>query len=78
MQGLLRHSSIKITMDVYDQAVSEEKQKAHRDVIRQVTRSGFRSAPRLLPPQRLICWRPRWDLNPCYRRERALICCITL
>lgn len=51
VQGLLRHSSIKITMDVYDQAVSEEKQKAHRDVIRQVTRSGFRSAPRLLPPQ---------------------------
>jgi len=73
VQGLLRHSSIKITMDVYDQAVSEEKQKAHRDVIRQVTRSGFRSAPRLLPPQAPdLIWRPRRDLNPCYRRERAM------
>ena len=23
----------------------------------------------------LNCWRPRRDLNPCYRRERALACC---
>jgi acetolactate decarboxylase len=26
----------------------------------------------------ILSWRPRRDLNPCYRRERALICCITL
>jgi len=26
----------------------------------------------------LILWRPRRDLNPRYRRERALIGCITL
>ena len=48
VQGLLRHSSIKITMDIYDEAVSDEKQKAHRGVIRQVTRrdrSVMRSAP---------------------------------
>src|SRR5271166_267607 len=26
----------------------------------------------------LVCWRPRRDLNPCYRRERGLSCRITL
>ena len=51
VQGLLRHSSIKITMDIYDEAVSDEKQRAHRGVIRQVTRRGrsvIRSAQ--IPP----------------------------
>jgi len=54
VQGLLRHSSIKITMDIYDEAVSDEKQRAHRGVIRQVTRrdrSVIRSAPVLAVPQ---------------------------
>jgi integrase len=49
VQGLLRHSSIKVTMDIYDEAMSDEKQTAHRGVIRQVTRnrSVNRSAPNL-------------------------------
>ena len=27
---------------------------------------------RLLKLSLLFCWRPRRDLNPCYRRERAV------
>ena len=30
VQGLLRHNSIKVTMDIYDGAMSDEKQMAHR------------------------------------------------
>jgi len=30
VQGLLRHNSIKVTMDIYDEAMSDEKQMAHR------------------------------------------------
>ena len=33
MQELLRHSSIKITMDVYTQAVTSEKRKAQSRVV---------------------------------------------
>jgi Phage integrase family len=54
VQGLLRHSSIKITMDIYDEAVSDEKQRAHRGVIRQLTRrdrSVIRSAQTGAIPQ---------------------------
>ena len=32
VQGLLRHHSIKVTMDIYDEAMSDEKQMAHRKV----------------------------------------------
>ena len=32
-QELLRHSSIKVTMDLYAQAVSEEKRVAHSNVV---------------------------------------------
>lgn len=38
VQGLLRHNSIKVTMDIYDEAMSDEKQMAHRKVLRLVTR----------------------------------------
>ena len=38
VQGLLRHNSIKVTMDLYDEAMSDEKQMAHRKVLRLVTR----------------------------------------
>jgi len=57
VQGLLRHSSIKIIMDVYDQAMPEEKKRAHRGVVRQVKRSRLRnrsvirSVPKLPAPQ---------------------------
>ena len=27
---------------------------------------------KVLPLSILFCWRPRRDLNPCYRRERAV------
>jgi len=39
VQGLLRHASQKMTQDVYDEAVSEEKRKANKKVVRLVTRS---------------------------------------
>ena len=74
--GLLRHSSIRITMDIYDEAMSDEKQMAHRKVLRLVTRK--QPVPQSVPHRKpgsascLFCWRPRRDLNPCYRRERAM------
>ena len=46
VQGLLRHASYSITMNVYDEAMSEEKRNAHRGVIQQLQRSVNRSAPK--------------------------------
>jgi len=46
VQALLRHSSIRVTMDVYDEAVSREKQIAHRKVLRLVTRKQNRTVMR--------------------------------
>ena len=46
MQGLLRHASYSITMNVYDEAMSEEKRNAHRGVIQPLNRSVTRSAPK--------------------------------
>ncbi len=46
VQALLRHNSIKVTMDVYDEAMSKEKQVAHRKVIRLVTRMQNRTVMR--------------------------------
>ena len=37
-QALLRHHSIKVTMDVYDEAMSDENQVADRKVLHLVTR----------------------------------------
>jgi integrase len=76
VQGLLRHHSIKVTMDIYDEAMSDEKQMAHRKVLRLVTRKD-RTVTRTAsetgnPPSYRFIWRPRRDLNPCYRRERAM------
>jgi integrase len=51
MQGLLRHASYSITVNVYDQAMSEEKRNAHRGVIQQLNRSVTRSAPKPAIPQ---------------------------
>ena len=69
VQGLLRHASYAITMNVYDEAMSEEKRNAHRGVIPQLNRC----APKPATPQGVDkIWRPRRDLNPCYRRERAM------
>ena len=51
VQGLLRHASYSITMNVYDEAMSEEKRNAHRGVIRQLNRSVTRSAPKSAIPQ---------------------------
>ncbi len=53
VQALLRHSSIKITMDVYDEAVSREKQIAHRKVLRLVTRKQNRTVTRTAPAARV-------------------------
>ncbi|HLY61357.1 MAG TPA: tyrosine-type recombinase/integrase [Terriglobia bacterium] len=46
VQALLRHNSIKVTMDVYDEAMSNEKQIAHRKVLRLVTRKRNRTVTR--------------------------------
>jgi hypothetical protein len=46
VQGLLRHNSIKVTMDLYDEAMSDEKQMAHRKVLRLVTRKQDRTVMR--------------------------------
>jgi integrase len=46
VQALLRHNSIKVTMDVYDEAMSIEKQVAHRKVLRLVTRKQTRTVMR--------------------------------
>ena len=48
---LLRHASYSITMNVYDEAMSEEKRNAHRGVIQQLNRSVTRSAPKPAIPQ---------------------------
>ena len=44
VRGLLRHASYAITMNVCDEAMSEEKRNAHRGVIQQLNRSVTRSA----------------------------------
>ncbi len=46
VQALLRHNSIKVTMDVYDEAMSDEKQIAHQKVLRLVTRKQERTVMR--------------------------------
>ena len=51
VQGLLRHASYSITMNVYDEAMSEEKRNAHRGVIQQLNRRVTRSAPKPTIPQ---------------------------
>ena len=44
VQDLLRHASYKLTMDVYDDAVSDEKREAHSGVMRLVaTRTQTRT-----------------------------------
>jgi hypothetical protein len=51
VHGLLRHASYSITMNVYDEAMSEEKRNAHRGVIQQLNRSVTRSAAKPAIPQ---------------------------
>ena len=46
VQGLLRHASFSITMNIYDEAMSEEKRNAHRGVMQQLNRSVTRSTPK--------------------------------
>ncbi|PYX85780.1 MAG: hypothetical protein DMG70_02490 [Acidobacteria bacterium] len=51
VQALLRHASYSITMNIYDDAMSDEKRLAHRGVIQQLNRSVTRSAPKSAIPQ---------------------------
>jgi integrase len=78
VQGLLRWASPKM-MNVYDEAVAPEKRIAHKELLQNLFR---RTAKRTAEDANFVTvcfsWRPRWDLNPCYRRERALICWIML
>jgi integrase len=46
--GLLRHNSIRVTMDIYDEAMSAEKQMAHQKVLRGDSQAGpYRNAHRV-------------------------------
>jgi flagellar biosynthesis regulator FlbT len=51
VQRPLRHASYSITMNVYDEAMSEETRNAHRGVIQQLNRSVTRRAPKAAIPQ---------------------------
>jgi len=84
VQVLLRHGSARITMDVYAQAMTSAKRLAQGKVVAMLRccgrgkRRGDKTCVSPLCPRRkarfptslLFCWRPRRDLNPCYRRER--------
>jgi integrase len=83
VQELLRHSSTKMTLDVYAQALTQNKRAAQRKVVAMIREnlSVPPSVPRTHGTPALVVdkvWRPRRDLNPCYRRERALTGWITL
>ena len=78
VQELLRHSTSRMTLDTYTQALesaqaSRAEQSGRHDPTERAcifcvsrVQMGF--------PCKLIdkIWRPRRDLNPCYRRERAM------
>ena len=51
MAHITPHASYAITMNIYDEAMSEEKRNAHRGVTQQLTRSVTRSAPKPAIPQ---------------------------
>jgi hypothetical protein len=51
VQSVLQHDSYSISLNVYDEAMSEEKRYAHRGVIQQLNRSVTRSAPKPAIPQ---------------------------
>jgi integrase len=84
VQELLRHASFKTTMDGYTQALEEPKRQAQAALADLIMCTGRISRMILTnvveccgiygqdAANFLICWRPRRDLNPCYRRERAM------
>ena len=88
IQELLRHATFKVTADTYTQAVTPVEaprpSKGRRPDTgkRLQTQGGCHflaywslSVPREKGPKPislLESWRPRRDLNPCYRRERAM------
>jgi hypothetical protein len=75
VQGLLRWASPKM-MNVYDQAGAPEKRIAHEELLRKLTqRTVKRTADDTIFVSAGKIWRPRRDLNPCYRRERNLTDC---
>jgi integrase len=86
VQELLRHGSVRITMDVYAQAKMQDKKECSTQGGRRISAAigeervgrgltGPRSGPQRFHGFALSClecWRPRRDSNPCYRRERAM------
>ena len=52
-QELLRHASIQTTMNVYTQAVSEQKRAANSKVVRMVLRTGGKQKQKR-PPEAAI------------------------
>jgi hypothetical protein len=82
VQQLLRHASTMVTLDVYAQALTPAKRAAQRKVVMMIPENltvpgVYRGQPRA----RNLLIRfgvPGRDLNPCYRRERALTGWITL
>ena len=51
VQGPLRHALYAITMNVYDEAMSEGKRSAHRGAIQQSNCSVTHSAPKPVTPE---------------------------
>ncbi len=83
VQELLRHANSSVTMNLYAQAVTDIKRSAQSKVARLVFKSEKArksenpaywtgGKPWGFQLSLLFCWRPRRDLNPCYRRERAV------
>ena len=78
VQELLRHASAKMTLDTYSQALTPAKRAAQSKVVSMIRPKThlYRHVPRVLEGisrnSLEKIWRPRRDLNPCYRRERAM------
>jgi len=78
VQELLRYASLRVTTDVYMQAVGPQKREAQSNLVKLVRRGRrFGNQARLsgsnwimkkngdCAEPVLFCWRPRRDLNPC-------------
>jgi len=75
-QKLLRHSTSRMTVDTYTQALSPHKRAAQSKVVsmirpRELVPSLHRGVRKKSAQPIEKSWRPRRDLNPCYRRERT-------
>jgi hypothetical protein len=91
VQELMRHANISVTLNIYAQAITQTKRDAQSRVVsllldkndEKPSTAAYRTVTDLQNSGGDLqvvdkVWRPRRDLNPCYRRERALTDWITL